>query len=51
MATDEEGACVLARHEESGVGTCHMHFLARLIEASPFPSLFPGEKLLLPVFS
>lgn len=51
MATDEEGGNVLARHEDSGVGTYHMDFLALLIEASPFPSLFPEERLLLPGFS
>lgn len=50
-ATDEEGGCVLARHEDSSVGTYYMNFRALLIEASPFIDLFPEEKLLLPVFS
>lgn len=49
--TAEEGNCILARPEDSGVGTYHMNFPVLLIEASPFPSLFPGEKLLLLVFS
>lgn len=39
----------MARHENSDVGTYLINFLELLLEALPFPDLFPGERLLLPL--